>query len=87
MRFNGGANAGHETYVHGKLIVTHQIPTGVVCEGATALITRAMVIHPEDLLFELNTLKNQFNGSLPAHLVIDDRVVLSLDTHRALNQR
>jgi adenylosuccinate synthase len=84
IRFNGGANAGHETYLHGKLIVTHQLPTGIICPGATALISRAMVIHPEDLLFELDTIRSQFNNALPARLVIDDRVVLSLDTHRAL---
>jgi len=84
MRFNGGANAGHETYIHGKLIVTHQVPTGVVCEGATALMTRAMVLHPEDLLLELDQLRSQFNGTLPGRLVIDDRIILTLDTHRAL---
>ena len=84
IRFNGGANAGHETLIHGKSIVTHQVPTGIVCEGATVLMSRAMVIHPEDLLFEIAQLRSQFNGSLPGRLQIDDRVTLSLDTHRAL---
>lgn len=84
IRFNGGANAGHETLVHGKLIVTHQIPTAIVCEGATALMSRCMVIHPEDLLTEYAQLASQFNGILPGRLVIDEHATLTLDTHRAL---
>lgn len=84
VRFNGGANAGHETLIHGKLVVTHQVPTGIVFEGATALMSRCMVIHPEDLLTEYAQLASQFNGTLPGRLVIDEHATLTLDTHRAL---
>lgn len=84
LRFNGGANAGHECYIHGKPIVTHQLPIGVIQEGTTALMARGMVIHPQDLLTEITTIKDQFNGSLPGTLLIDERAPLSLDTHRAL---
>ena len=84
IRFNGGANAGHETLVNGKLVVTHQVPTGIICEGATAIMSRTMVVHPEDLLTELEEIKSLFSGSLPGLLRIDERVALALDTHRAL---
>jgi len=83
LRFNGGANAGHETLMDGKIVVTHQLPMGVTCAGAKAIITRGMLIHPEDLLSEIDSIKEQFNGTLPGKLIIDERVTLSLDTHRA----
>lgn len=84
LRYNGGGNAGHETYVNGQAIVTHQLPTAVIQEGATALITRGMVVHPEDLITEINQVKAYFNGDLPGNLLIDERTLLALDTHRAL---
>lgn len=84
LRWNGGANAGHESVFEGKRIVTHQLPMGVVQEGATAIITRGMVLHPEDLLTEINQIEQNLGGALPGTLVIDERTPLSLDTHRAL---
>ena len=84
LRFNGGGNAGHETKVYGKTVVTHQLPTGIIKENCTAIISRCMLIHPEDLLTEIAEVKKTLGGSLPGNLLIDDRVTLSLDTHRAL---
>ncbi|MBI4033162.1 MAG: adenylosuccinate synthetase, partial [Candidatus Blackburnbacteria bacterium] len=83
LRWNGGANAGHETTIDGKKIITHQLPMGVVTAGATALVTRGMVLHPEDLVFEIQQIESSFGGKLPGNLVIDERTPLSLDTHRA----
>src|SRR5581483_8464855 len=33
LRYNGGGNAGHESQIDGKLIVTHHLPMGVVQDG------------------------------------------------------
>jgi adenylosuccinate synthase len=83
IRFNGGANAGHESKLNGKLVVTHQLPMGVTAEGATAIISRGMVIHPEDLITEIASVQESLEGELPGKLIIDERVTLALDTHRA----
>ena len=83
IRFNGGANAGHESKLGEKLIVTHQLPMGVIAEGAIAIISRGMVIHPEDLITEISNIEESLGGELPGKLIIDDRVPLALDTHRA----
>jgi adenylosuccinate synthase len=83
LRFNGGANAGHESMLDGKLVVTHQLPMGIISEGATAIISRGMVIHPEELLNEISDLEETLGGRLPGKLTIDNRVTLALDTHRA----
>jgi adenylosuccinate synthase len=82
LRYNGGANAGHETLYHGTKVTTHQLPIGIVKEDATAYITRGVVLNPEDLLYEIQTLKNTV-GDLPAMLQIDLHTPLALDTHRA----
>ena len=84
MRFNGGANAGHETLADGKLVVTHQVPSGIISAGATCIITRGMVVHPADLVTEIDDLTILFGGALPGKLHMDERVPLTLDTHRAL---
>lgn len=83
LRYNGGANAGHETFIKGVPIVTHQLPMGVIQKDTMAIISRGMVIHPEDLLTEIRQISTCFKGHLPGKLLIDERVVLALDTHRA----
>jgi len=84
LRYNGGGNAGHESLVNGKLVVTHQLPMGIIKDGSTTIISRGMLIHPEDLLTEIKEVKSTFGGTLPGELVIDERTPLTLDTHRAL---
>ncbi len=91
LRFNGGANAGHETLFNGRKVVTHQLPVALVEPSATGMITRGVLLHPEDLLTEINILKKTMGGKIPGKLIIDDRTILGLDTHRAfefaLNQQ
>lgn len=84
LRYNGGANAGHECYIGNKIIVTHQLPIAIICDGATTMMGRGVVLHPQDLLTEIAEIKHQFGGKLPGKLYIDERAILSLDTHRAL---
>jgi adenylosuccinate synthase len=83
LRYNGGANAGHETFIDGRQIVTKQLPMAVAQDGATAVMTRGMVLHGADLLHEIAWMKQSFGGALPGKLIIDSRVPLVLDLHRA----
>jgi adenylosuccinate synthase len=83
LRFNGGANAGHETMFNGKRVITHQLPMAVIFENATALISRGMVLNPEDLGTEIVNVEQTLGNKLPGKLTIDDNTPLCLDTHRA----
>ncbi|MEK7558830.1 MAG: adenylosuccinate synthetase [Patescibacteria group bacterium] len=83
LRYNGGGNAGHEAEIDGKMVVTHHLPMGVMQENSTSIIGRGMLIHPEDLLLEIEWTKKLFGG-VPGKLLIDENTILSLDTHRAL---
>mgnify|MGYP005842905887 CR=1 FL=1 len=82
-RWNGGANAGHTVVVEGRRLALHQLPSGVLFEGATVVLGKGMVIHTGDLLAEIKEVQ-RLAGGIPATLRVDRTAVLSLDTHRAL---
>lgn len=83
-RDNGGANAGHTIeFDNGKRVAMHLLPSGVFVKNTTTIIGKGMVLHPEDLMAEINDVKQFTGGSLPSKIMIDEMAVLSLDTHRA----
>lgn len=84
LRYNGGANAGHEVYLEdGRIVITHQLPVAVALEGSYPLMGRGMVSDPLALMGECETIAQTFDGSLPSTPLIDSRTPLSLDYHRA----
>jgi adenylosuccinate synthase len=78
VRFQGGANAGHTMVVDGKKIITHLIPSGVLHPGKVVVIGPGVVVDPEVLVSEIDSLKQlgymQDNDSLivshRAHIVM-----------------
>lgn len=83
-RDNGGANAGHTVeFSNGQRVALHQLPSGVFIKGATVVLGKEMVLHPGDLLEELKQIEQVSVTQDRAAIVIDEMVVLSLDTHRA----
>jgi adenylosuccinate synthase len=82
-RDNGGANAGHTIHVGETKIALHQLGSGILQKGCTIILGKEMVLHPEDLVSEINMVLDAIKGKLPAKLLIDEQAVLSLDTHRA----
>ncbi|MCK9368411.1 adenylosuccinate synthetase [Candidatus Dojkabacteria bacterium] len=84
-RDNGGSNAGHTISYNGKKIGLHQIGSGILHKGCTCVLGKGMVIHPIDLVSEINEVKKVFGfKKFPAKLMIDEMAVLCFDTHRAL---
>jgi adenylosuccinate synthase len=82
-RVNGGANAGHTLEFEGKRIALHQIPCGAFVDGAKVVLGGGMVIHPEDLLTEINMVKEASSNQPRSTIKIDNMAALALDTHRA----
>ncbi|MGI5827660.1 MAG: adenylosuccinate synthetase [Patescibacteria group bacterium] len=83
-RDNGGANAGHTVEIGDVRIALHQLGAGVLQKGCVVILGREMVLHPEDLVTEIEDVKKALNTSkLPSRLLIDEMACLSLDTHRA----
>ncbi|MDD4382182.1 MAG: adenylosuccinate synthetase [Candidatus Dojkabacteria bacterium] len=83
-RDNGGSNAGHTISMNGKKIGLHQIGSGILHKGCTVVLGKGMVIHPIDLINEIEEVKTVFElKELPARLMVDEMATLNLDTHRA----
>ncbi|MEP7289565.1 MAG: adenylosuccinate synthetase [Chloroflexota bacterium] len=82
-RWNGGSNAGHTVVVGDKKIALHQLPSGTLTPGATVILGKGMVLHPGDLVAEIDDVVKVLGDVLPSTLYIDQMAVLALDTHRA----
>ncbi len=83
-RDNGGANAGHTIAFGNKKIALHQLGSGILQKGCTVMLGKEMVIHPQDLVLEIKEVEQVLDGqAMPARLLIDEMVLLCLDTHRA----
>lgn len=83
-RDNGGANAGHTVeFPDGTRVALHQLPSGVFIKGATVILGKEMVLHPGDLILELEEVAKHTTKAKTATIFIDEMTVLSLDTHRA----
>ena len=83
-RDNGGANAGHTVeFADGKRVALHQLPSGIFISGATVVLGKEMVLHPGDLLEELQQVDEVTATKDRAEIIIDTLAILSLDTHRA----
>lgn len=83
-RDNGGANAGHTvTLPTGERVALHQLPSGIFSKNATVILGKGMVVHPGDLLAELQEVARVTNSQETAQIMLDEMAVLSLNTHRA----
>jgi adenylosuccinate synthase len=56
-RYQGGHNAGHTVYFHGRKIVLHLIPSGILHPETLCLIGNGVVLDPKAFLDEIAALK------------------------------
>lgn len=85
VRFQGGHNAGHTLVIDGKKTVLHLIPSGILRENVRCLIGNGVVLSPEALLEEMDTLER--NGvPVTARLGISESCPMILPYHIALDQ-
>lgn len=82
-RDNGGSNAGHTVAFDNTKVALHQLLSGTFIKGVTTILGKGMVLHPGDLLEEIETVKAATGGTIPAKILIDEMAVVLLDTHRA----
>lgn len=81
IRYNGGCNAGHTIYHHGKKFVTHHIPCGVFF-GIKSIIGPGCVVHVDTFLKEIEQLEKE---GIPARKLVHvaSNAHLITDFHRA----
>ena len=85
VRFQGGNNAGHTLVVNGEETICHLIPSGILHEGKKCLIGNGVVVDPEVLLEEIETLSDRKISVGPQNLSLSERAHLIMPYHKAID--
>ncbi|TWT96604.1 Adenylosuccinate synthetase [Botrimarina colliarenosi] len=83
VRYQGGANAGHTVVVGGEVYKLSLLPSGVLTEGVTSVITGGVVINPAKAIEELDELAGRDVRGLEKNLKISDRAHVIMPWHFA----
>lgn len=84
-RFQGGNNAGHTLVVKGVKTICHLIPSGILHEGKKCLIGNGVVVDPEVLLKEMESLRQKGVKITPENLGLSEKAHLILPYHKAID--
>lgn len=85
VRFQGGNNAGHTLVVGGKQTICHLIPSGILHKDKKCMIGNGVVVDPEVLLQEMDTLAGQGISITPARLFLSEKAHLIMPYHKAMD--
>jgi len=85
VRFQGGNNAGHTVMFEDKTFVLHLIPSGILQPKVACVLGNGMVINPQALLEEIDTLKG-LGVSVEGRLFVSDLANLILPFHMLIDQ-
>ena len=85
VRFQGGNNAGHTLVVDGKQFIFHIIPSGILYEDKKCLIGNGLVVDPEVLLEEIESLKKTGILISPERLSLSEKAHIIMPYHRAID--
>lgn len=81
VRYQGGDNAGHTVVAGGKKHALHLLPSGILHTDKWSVIGNGVIINPETLLSELETME-QAVGSQFGKLFISEKAHLIMPWHR-----
>jgi adenylosuccinate synthase len=84
VRFQGGHNAGHTLVIAGLKTVLHLIPSGILREKVACYIGNGVVLSPQALLEEVDTLEAA-GVDVTSRLKISEACPLILPHHSALD--
>lgn len=82
VRYCGGANAGHTVRIGNEKYATHLLPVGVFRPGVMNIIGNGVVLDPETLLKEIDTLTSRGVPISPANLRISYKTHLVMPYHK-----
>ena len=84
VRYQGGANAGHTVVIGDKQFILRQIPSGILHPRVTCVIGNGVVLEPENLFHELDSLHER-GIDTAGRLFVSDRAHLVLPYHKLLD--
>lgn len=81
VRYGGGANAGHTVVIGDSKFALHLLPSGSVRPNISCVIGNGVVVDPDCLIKEIDTLANK-NITLNGRLFISENAHVVLDYHK-----
>ena len=84
VRYQGGSNAGHTVVKGDEQYIFHLIPSGILHQGVKCLIGNGVVIDPQSLLQEIESLKKK-NIEIDDNLFIDFKAHVVFPYHKILD--
>lgn len=83
VRYQGGANAGHTVVVGDEVYKLSLLPSGVLTQGVTCVITGGVVLNPAKVIEEIDELASRGVPLDGTNLKISDRTHVILPWHFA----
>lgn len=80
-RYAGGANAGHTLVVGDEKVVVRLLPSGILREQTRCVLGQGMVIDPEVLLGEVDSLAERGRVGVASRIRVSERAHLILPYH------
>jgi adenylosuccinate synthase len=85
VRHQGGNNAGHTIFIGDKKYIFHLIPSGVLEEHTLNLVGNGVVVDPDIMIEELETLAEQGVNLTPKRLKISGQAHVIMPYHKILD--
>ncbi len=85
VRYQGGHNAGHTVVIGDEEIILHLIPTGLLHPGKIGVIGNGVVIDPEALIQEVDSLSHR-GVLVDGRLFISEMAHLIMPYHKAIDK-
>ena len=83
VRFQGGSNAGHTVAVGGEEYKLRLLPSGILYKGTTCVIGNGVVVDPQTLLEEIDSLKAR--GIDTAGIRLSNRAHVVMPWHKLID--
>ncbi len=84
VRYQGGHNAGHRIVVNGEAFALQLVPSGILYEHITPMIGNGVVVDPQVLLAELDSLAEK--GVDTSRMVVSGNAHLIMPYHQELDR-
>jgi adenylosuccinate synthase len=85
VRFQGGHNAGHTLVIDGVVHKLSLLPSGIVREGKLSVIGNGVVIDPQALMKEIESVSSKGVKITPQTLMIAENATLILPVHQQID--
>ncbi|MEX5215020.1 MAG: adenylosuccinate synthase [Nitrospiraceae bacterium] len=85
VRYQGGSNAGHTVVTTKGTYVFHLLPSGVLYRGKLCLVGNGVVVDPEALIDEIDSLQKS-GVKIGKNLLISDRAHVIMPYHKVVEK-